>query len=115
MQSFGVDGATYFGIIWGITKDEYLAMVNEESTMSVKYNAILDEVAKQENLTVTPEEYDSMFEETFINTFGFTSKEEVLSQLSQEQLDKTVNGYVLHDKAEQIIMDSAVINNKPEE
>ena len=115
MQSFGVDGATYFGIIWGITKDEYLAMVNEESTMSVKYNAILDEVAKQENLTVTPEEYDSMFEETFINTFGFTSKEEVLSQLSQEQLDETVNGYVLHDKAEQIIMDSAVINNKPEE
>ncbi len=115
MQSFGVDGATYFGIIWGITKDEYLAMVNEESTMSVKYNAILDEVAKQENLTVTPEEYDSMFEETFINTYGFTSKEEVLSQLSQEQLDETVNGYVLHDKAEQIIMDSAVINNKPEE
>ena len=36
-------------------------------------------------------------------------------QLSQEQLDETVNGYVLHDKAEKIIMDSAVINNKPEE
>jgi FKBP-type peptidyl-prolyl cis-trans isomerase (trigger factor) len=83
--------------------------------MSVKYNAILDEIAKQENLTVSPEEYDQMFQETFIDTYGFASKEEVLSQISEKQLDETVNGYVLHDKAEKIIMDSAVINNKPEE
>ena len=115
MQSFGVDGATYFGYIWGITREEYLAMVYEESAMSVKYNLILDEIAKKENLTVSQEEYDAMFQETFIDTYGFASREEVLTQLSEEQVDETVNGYVLHDKAEAIIYDTAIINNKPDD
>ena len=115
MQSFGVDGATYFGYIWGISREEYLAMVYEESSMSVKYNLILDEIAKKENLTVSQEEYDAMFQETFINTYGFASREEVLTQLSEQQVDETINGYVLHEKAETIIYNSAVINNKPDD
>ena len=90
-------------------------MVEEESTMSVKYNAVLDEIAKKENLTVSDEEFENMFQSIFIEQYGFTSKEEVFSQLGEEQANETIRGYVLHDKAEAIIMDSAVINNKPEE
>lgn len=113
-QQFGVNGATYFGYLWGITEQEYQAMVEEESTMSVKYNAVLDEIAKAENLTVSDEEFEDMFQSVFIDQYGFTSKEEVFSQLGEEQANETIRGYVLHDKAEAIIMDSAVINNKPE-
>lgn len=114
-QQFGVSGAVYFGYLWGITEQEYNAMVEEESTMSVKYNAVLDEIAKKENLTVSDEEFENMFQSIFIEQYGFTSKEEVFSQLGEEQANETIRGYVLHDKAEAIIMDSAVINNKPEE
>ena len=114
MQNFGVNGATYFGYIWGITEAEYLAMVEEESTTSVKYNALLDEIAKKENLTVSDEEFEAMFQETFMDTYGFTSKEEVYAQIGEDLANETIRGYVLHDKAEAIIMDSAIINNKPE-
>ena len=114
-QQFGVSGAVYFGYLWGITEQEYNAMVEEESTMSVKYNAVLDEIAKVENLTVSDEEFENMFQSIFIDQYGFASKEEVFSQFGEEQANETIKGYVLHDKAEAIIMDSAVINNKPEE
>lgn len=114
MSSFGVSGAVYFGYIWGITEAEYLAMVEEESTTSVKYNAVLDEIAKKENLTVSDEEFEAMFQETFMDTYGFASKEEVYSQVGEEMANDTIRGYVLHDKAEAIIMDTAIINNKPE-
>ena len=111
---YGVSGAVYFGYIWGVTEDEYLAIVEEETTLSVKYNALLDEIAKVENLTCSDEEFDQMFQETFIDNYGFTSKEEVYQQVGEDLTNETVRGYVLHDKAESIIMDSAIINNKPE-
>ena len=111
---YGVSGAVYFGYIWGVTEDEYLAIVEEETTLSVKYNALLDEIAKVENLTCNDEEFDKMFQETFIDNYGFASKEEVYQQVGEELTNETVRGYVLHDKAESIIMDSAIINNKPE-
>ena len=113
-QQFGVSGAVYFGYLWGITEQEYQAMVEEESTMSVKYNAVLDEIAKAENLTVSDQEFEDMFQSIFIDQYGFTSKEEVFAQLGEEETNETIRGYVLHDKAEAIIMDSAIINNKPE-
>ena len=109
-MQFGVDGATYFGYLWGLTEAEYLAMVNEESTTSVKYNAILDEIAKKENLTVSEEEFEEMFQQTFIDYYGFETKEDVYAELGEEETNSTINGYVLHDKAEAIIFDSAIIN-----
>ena len=115
IQSFGVDGATYFGYIWGITETEYYAMLHNEVEMSVKYNYVLDEIVKTENLTLTEEEYKAAFDKTFFEEYGFTSEEEIYEQISKEDARKTIEGYVLHDKAEAIIFDSAVVNNKPEE
>ena len=115
LQSFGVDGATYFGYIWGITESEYYAMLHNEVEMSVKYNYILDEIVKAENLTFTEEEYKETFEETFFENYGFTTEEEIYEQISKEEAHEVIEGYILHDKAEAIILESAVINNKPEE
>ena len=114
MQQFGVDGATYFGYIWGLSSDDYYAMVQEEAETAIKYNYVLDEIAKAENFTVSDEEYKKMFEETFYDNYGFTSEEEVYSQITKEQAEEAIRGYVLHDKAEALIMDNAIINNKPE-
>ena len=113
--NFGIDGATYFGYIWGITQDEYYAMVHEEAETSVKYNYILDEVAKAEGFTVSEEEYKAKFEETFYNYYGFAAEEDVYAEISKEEARKIIEAYVLHDKAEAVIMDNAIVNNKPEE
>ena len=115
MQSFGVDGATYFGYIWGITQEEYYAMLHNEVEMSVKYNYVLDEIVKTENLTFTEEEYKETFEETFFENYGFTSEEEIYGRISEKEAREIIEGYILHDKAEALIMESAVVHNRPEE
>ena len=115
MSNYNISGAAYFGYIWGITEDEYYNMVHEEAEMSIKYNYVLDEIAKAEGYTVSEEEYKAKFEQTFYEDYGFTSEEEVYSQISKEQAREVIEGYVLHDKAEALIMDTAVVNNRPEE
>ena len=115
MQSFGVDGFTYFGYVYGFTETEYYTMLHNEAEMSVKYNYVLDEIVKTENLTFTEEEYKEAFNKTFFENYGFTSEDEIYERISKEEAREIIEEYILHDKAEAIIFDSAIVNNRPEE
>lgn len=84
MQSYGIDGATYFMYYYGFTEEEYKMFINEQAEFQVKYIHILDEIIKAENLTLTEEEKTG---------------------------DETEDLEALRAKAENIIFDSAIIND----
>ncbi|MBO4558478.1 MAG: hypothetical protein J5712_00205, partial [Lachnospiraceae bacterium] len=65
---------------------------------------------EEEGFEVTEEDYEKKFEEYFFDYYGFESKEEVLEAITQEEIDDIVHKSVLQEKAESVIMDSAVIN-----
>ena len=83
-QSYGIDGATYFMYYYGFTEEEYKMFINEQAEFQVKYIHILDEIIKAENLTLTEEEKTG---------------------------DETEDLEALRHKAENIIFDSAIIND----
>lgn len=106
---YGVDGVTLFMAMYGITEDEYEEMLIEETSYSVKYGHVLDKIAEVENLQITDEEYEAEFEEMFFDYYGFTSKEEVLQELSQEQIDEMITGTAKREKAEAFVIGNAKI------
>jgi len=109
-QQYGIDGATYFGYMLGITTEEYYSMVHEQSEMAVKYNHVLEAIAEKEGFTVSDEEYTAMFEETFYQNYGLTSEEEVYEHIPEDEVKEIINNYVLLDKAEKLVMETAIIN-----
>ena len=107
---YGMDAATLFGMYYGWSAEEYDQFMQDQYTFSIKYSRALDEISKIEGFDVTEEEYEERFEELFFDYYGFTSKEEVLEAVTQEELDDMVRNAVLQEKAEQLIMDSAIVN-----
>ena len=107
---YGVDAITFFGAYYGWDENEYKDFMNEQYGMSVKMKYVLAKIAEVENITVSEEEYESKFSEMFFDYYGFTSKEEVFENISAEEADKIINDTILQEKAEQIIVDNAVVN-----
>ena len=83
-QYYGIDGATYFQYYYGFTEEEYKLFIHEQADFQVKYVHILDEIIKAEGLTLSEEEKTG---------------------------DETEELELLRGKAENIIFDSAIINN----
>lgn len=109
---FGYDAATYYSYVMGITEDDFYALIHEQSETSVKYSHCLKEIAKKEGLTISQEEFDTLFEDIFFNTYGLTSKEEVYEYVTEEQAHQFIEEYGLQEKAEKIIKDTAIITTK---
>lgn len=106
---YGVDGATLFMYFYGMDAETYDSYIREQAAYEAKYTAMLDKIIEVENLTATQEEYDETFNEIFIDYYGYSSREEVLLEVSEEELDDMVNTEILQNKAKQIIIDNAVI------
>ena len=115
---YGIDGATLFYYMYGLSSDEYEEMMRENVGFSIKYQYVLDEIAAAEGMTVSEEEYEEQFNYYFIDYYGYTDKEEVLADFTEQypdedpqaKIDEMVNESVLRDKAEQFLLDNAVIN-----
>ncbi|MBP5158687.1 MAG: trigger factor [Lachnospiraceae bacterium] len=110
--AYGMDAASLYSYLMGWTKEEYEENMRERCAFSIKYQNALDEIIKKENLTLTTEEYDEFFNSTFIDSYGYESKEAVLEDYTQEDLDKIVNTNALRTKAENLILDSLVLEEK---
>ena len=110
LSYYGMDAATLFGMYYGWSAEEYDQFMQDQYTFTIKYSRALDKIAKEEGFEVTEEDYEKKFEEYFFDYYGFESKEEVLEAITQEEIDDIVHKSVLQEKAESVIMDSAVIN-----
>lgn len=110
-QYYGIDVDTFYMYMMGVSgEDEGVELMCQDLDFSVRLQYILDEIAKEEGFTVSQEEYDAAFEEQFLEAGGFTDRAQVLEHYTEQQVDQTVNNTVLRDKAEQLVLDSAVIN-----
>lgn len=109
---YGMDGATLFSYFYGFTSDEYYEYMYSDASNSIKYRHVLDAVVEDQGLTVTDEEFDAYFEETFFDGYGYTSREEVYAENEQADVDDFVNTSVLRDKAEKLIVDSIVVTEE---
>ena len=110
LSYYGMDAATLFGMYYGWSAEEYDQFMQDQYTFTIKYSRTLDKIAEEEGFEVTEEDYEKKFEEYFFDYYGFESKEEVLEAITPEEIDDIVHKSVLQEKAESVIMDSAIIN-----
>ncbi len=109
---YGADAATIFGYYYGWSAEEYDEYMVEQYTFQVKYSYVLKKIAETENFDVTEDEFEERFQEYFFDYYGFESKEEVYAEISPEEVDELIKASILQDKAEKLMLDSAVVNNK---
>ena len=101
-----MDAATYYFYYYGVEKDDYYADIRSQAEYSVKYEHVLNEIAKQEGFTVSQDEFDSMLKEIFIDNYGFETADQVYSVVPKENVEKIVNGSVLREKAAELVFSS---------
>lgn len=114
---YGIDGATLYEYMYGMSSEEYLDMMSENVGYSIKYQYVLDAVAEKENMTVSEEEFDIQFTDYFIDSYGYEDKAAVLADLQLEypgdnpesKLTEMVNQMVLRDKAEKFLLENSII------
>ncbi|MBR4725605.1 MAG: trigger factor [Lachnospiraceae bacterium] len=107
---YGVSGAELFGAFYGVDEEGYRQMLEEDSRVQTETQHMLEKVAEVEQLTYTEEEYQAEFEDIFYSYYGFTDEAEVREELTEEQIDKVVAGSIKVRKAQDFIIDNAVIN-----
>lgn len=105
-NDYYMDAATYYFYYYGVEKEDYYADIRSQAEYSVKYEHILNEIAKQEGFTVSQDEFDSMLKEIFIDNYGFETADQVYSVVPKENVEKIVNGSVLREKAAELVFGS---------
>ena len=105
-NDYYMDAATYYFYYYGVEKDDYYADIRSQAEYSVKYEHVLNEIAKQEGFTVSQDEFDSMLKEIFIDNYGFETADQVYSVVPKENVEKIVNGSVLREKAAELVFGS---------
>ncbi len=109
---YGVDAAAIFSQYYGWSADDYDKYMVDQYTFQVKYSYVLKKIAEVENFDMTEDEFEDRFQEYFFDYYGFESKEEVYAEIPPEEVDELIKTSILQDKAEKLIIDSAVVNNK---
>lgn len=110
LSMYGMDTVTFYGMYYGVPEEEVMQMIEEESAMEVKTTYAVKELAKQENITVSEEDYEAQYAE-FAETSGMTV-DEVREDLAQMKADGTLEEYIKENKVRKLIMDNAVITGK---
>lgn len=109
---YGISGAELYSAMYGMDEANYRAMIAEQSTQQVKFQHILEQIIAEEGLTCSDEEYNETFEAVFYDQYGFTTPEEVYQNISEEDAKTYITQSVLNEKAQNLIIDSAVYNGK---
>ncbi len=85
LSAYGVDLATYASLI-GKDEDSFKQEIREEAKEMAKQSLVLDEIAKEENITVNDED-----KEALAKLYGYDSLDAMLQNdnITQEMVDKT--------------------------
>lgn len=110
-ETYMVDADTYYQYVYGYEPGEYAKKLMDSINYDTKYNYALDEIAKKEGIEVTEAEYDEYFNRTYIEGYGYTSKEDAYEQQGEQQVKEDVTKAVKREKASKLIYDFAEIEN----
>lgn len=102
--AYGMDVDTFCNTYYAMTADEFVAQYSEETA---RQEVALRELAKQENLTITDEELETILSENAAAQ-GYSSVDEFLGDTSRD----TYKSYLICQRALQFMVDNAVINNE---
>lgn len=97
-QLYGIDLGTLLSY-YGSSYEEFVDSYHEYSVESVKQRAVLEEIAKLENLTVADED-----KEAFAEEYGYTL-DSILEAVDAQLFEELVR----EDKANRFIVDNAVV------
>lgn len=90
--------ASYFGMDVEEFIEEYYAMSMEEYAKdSLKRQCVQDLLVKEENLSVTDEEYEAEIE-TYINDYGYEDEDEIMEYYTEDEIRSELLLYKLLDK-----------------
>lgn len=108
-ENYWMDADTYYQYVYGYEPGEYAKELMDSINYDTKYNYALDEIAKKEGIEVTEAEYEEYFNKTYIEGYGYASKEEAYDKLGEQQVKDDVNMAVKREKASKLVYDSAEI------
>lgn len=101
---YGMDAESFCNNYYSMTLEEF---IEEYSRETARQELVLREVAKLENLTVTDEELEEILAANAAAE-GFASVDEFLGDTSRA----AYKSYLICEKALQVLVDNAVINNE---
>ena len=107
LSSYGVDLATYAGMI-GSDEDSFKQKIREEAKEMAKQSLVLNEIAKQENITI-----DDSDKEALAKRYGYESLETMLQNDNIDQ--KMVDDTALMQKTLDFLVENAKITVSTEE
>lgn len=106
---YGTDGVTFFTTAYGYTVEEYEQYMKDEAAYSIKFRHLLKAVAADQQFALTDEEFEQFFNETFIDYYNYSTKEEVYEDYTEEEIQKYVTNNAVLKKAEDFIFDNIVV------
>ena len=109
-SAYGVDAATVFQALYGMSADTFDAYMYEQAAMNTKFGYVSSAIAEQEKITCTDEEITTLAAE-MLEDYGFNSVDELYAQLKtfyKKEGKDVVAEQVKLNKAAQIIYDNAV-------
>ena len=107
LSSYGVDLATYAGMI-GSDEDSFKQKIREEAKEMAKQSLVLNEIAKQENITI-----DDSDKEALAKRYGYENLETMLQNDNIDQ--KMVDDTALMQKTLDFLVENAKITVSTEE
>lgn len=109
-SAYGVDGATFFNYIYGMTAEQYDEYMEASAKMSIEYSYVISAIADQENITASDEEVEIKAEE-MMESYGVETVEDLYVMLANNfgaaGVD-VVRTQTILDKAADVIFSSAV-------
>ncbi len=104
MEMFGLATVQEVYDMFEISQDD----LKEEATNLAKQMLATNAIAKEQNMTVTQEEYDQIIE-GYVVDFDFENKDEFMSQLTEEEIIE----WIREDKVSDFLLSTATITKVP--
>lgn len=109
---YGVDLETYvYYMFSGMTTDQFTEQIKTAAEFNVKQRYLLKEVVKEENITLTDDEFNSMVEEYLADQSTYKTVDEFVA--AYDGKDAVMESLQM-EKALNLILDSAVVKEATE-
>ena len=112
-STYGVDAATFFQAIYGMSADAFESYMYEQAAMNTKFGYVSSAIVEKENINCTDEEISALAADMLEN-YGYNSVDELYAALKEfykEEGKNVVAEQVKLNKAAQIIYDNAVVKS----
>ena len=109
-SAYGIDAATFFGYIYGMSTEAFDEYMTSQAEMNTKFGYVASAIAEKEKLEATDDEITALAAD-MLDSYGYESIDELYAQLKsvyKAEGKDVVAAQVKLNKAADIMYDSAV-------